>query len=106
MTNPRHKVFISFQHGCQVGDKPCGVKFLTNPLSPIPMADFKECSGYCEKNEENPYQPVSICNYYDICGHYWKTRFEHLFSLSVDGLISKSVGDGDIGNGIKTDRNS
>jgi len=103
MTVPRHKVFISFQHGCQEENKPCGVKYSKSPLSQFPTRDFKECQGYCGRNKENPLQPVSKCKNFSICGHYWKERFEYLFSLQVDGFISKAVGDGDIDDGLKTE---
>lgn len=38
-----------------------------------------------------------------ICGEYWKERFESLFQDRFEAIISKSVQDGDIEDGIKTD---
>lgn len=99
----RHKVFISFQHGCQEENKPCGTKYLRNPYSNIPMVDFKTCNGFCGRNKENPFLIASKCKNFSICGHYWKERFEYLFSMQVDGFINKAVGDGDIDTNIKTD---
>jgi hypothetical protein len=117
MTIPRHKVFISFQHGCQEQNKPCGIKYiqssqsafhglfptLQSPFASIPMVEFKTCTGYCGRNKLNPYQAVSKCSNYDICGNYWRERFEHFFSLSTDGFVNKAVSDGDIGTGLRTD---
>ena len=96
MNTERHRVFISFQHGCQDSCKPCSSKSLLNPF-------FKDCQGFCGRNKENPYIPVSKCKNYSVCGHYWKERFEHLFSSQVNSFISKAVGEGDIGDGIQTD---
>ena len=68
MTIPIHKVFISFQHGCQKSNKPCGVKYMNNPFSTIPMVDFKTCTGYCGRNKTNSFQ----LNDYNI------TKFLHI----------------------------
>ena len=109
METPRHKVFISFQHGCSENDKPCGVKYTQSTLSlysaipNYPTIKYQDCSGFCGRNKENPLNVVSKCKNYSICGHYWKERFEYLFSLEADGFITKAVGDGDIGDGLKTD---
>lgn len=37
------------------------------------------------------------------CGQYWKDRFEYLFHNQFEALISRSVQDGDISDGIMTD---
>jgi hypothetical protein len=108
MEIPKHKVFISFQHGCSDNYKPCGVKYIENkfssyPALSFPMIKFIDCQGQCGRNKENPLFMSSKCKNYNICGHYWKERFEHLFSRETDGLISKAVGDGDIDDCLKTD---
>ncbi|NOU60821.1 TIR domain-containing protein [Marinifilum caeruleilacunae] len=117
MAIPRHKVFISFQHGCQEKNKPCGTKYILrtpspqlgilstiqNPLVSIPIVEFNKCNGYCGRNRLNPFQLNSKCSNYDICGNYWKERFEHLFSLNTDGFVNKAVNDGDIALGLKTE---
>jgi len=108
MTIPRHKVFISFQHGCDDENKPCGTKYIQNQntifgLPSYPLINFVSCQGYCGRNKINPLLVGSKCKNFDICGHYWKERFEYLFSLQVDGFVSKAVSDGDIGDGLKTD---
>jgi hypothetical protein len=88
----RHKVFISFQHGCQEENKPCGIKHFKNQFSssPWPLVDFKECNGYC-RNKEMAFQAESKCMNFNICGHYWKERFEYLFSFQVESFISKDM---------------
>jgi hypothetical protein len=107
MEIPRHKVFISFQHGCPDNDKPCGLKYIQNNSSSFmlnyPVVNYKACQGYCGRNNENPLNINSKCKNYSICGHYWKERFEHLFSMETDGFISKAVGDGDIDDNLKPD---
>jgi len=37
------------------------------------------------------------------CGDYWKERFEYLFQNKFNAIISKSVQDGDIEDGLKTE---
>ena len=37
------------------------------------------------------------------CGQYWKERFEYLFHNQYEALISRSVQDGDIKDGLMTD---
>lgn len=115
MELPRHKVFISFQHGCQQQNKSCGLKYIQSspkigiaaliptPIDYMPMVKFSECNGHCGENRTNPFQVNSKCSNFDICGNYWKERFEHLFSFSTDGFINKAVNDGDIETGIKTE---
>lgn len=38
-----------------------------------------------------------------LCGEFWKERFEFLFQDRFEAIISKSVQDGDIEDGIKTE---
>jgi hypothetical protein len=68
-----------------------------------PVIRFQECGGRCGRNKINPLFMSSECKNYTICGHYWKERFEHLFSSETDGFITKAVGDGDINDYLKTD---
>jgi hypothetical protein len=37
------------------------------------------------------------------CGRFWKERFEHLFHNNYEVLITKSVQEGDIKDGIATE---
>jgi hypothetical protein len=103
MTIPKHNVFISFQHGCQENNKPCGVKYYKNYLSPVPLVEFKDCSGYCGLNKTNLFSTISQCSNYSICGHFWKEKFNHNFSFVTKGVMSKSVNDGDIDSKLKVD---
>lgn len=100
-TTQKHKVFISFQHGCEDSVHLCGKKKVNTPISTV--TNFVTCKGVCARNGNNmyPYQPQ--CRYYYKCGHYWKERFEFLFADKFDTMISKAVGDGDIQDGLKTE---
>lgn len=102
MEIPRHKVFISFQHGCEEVEKKCGIRITKSKYS-TPLVWFNECQGYCDKSKVNTCQSVAMCQYWSICGHYWKERFEYLFTLQVEGFNSMAVGDGDIDDKLKTD---
>lgn len=97
----RHKVFISFQHGCEDTVHLCGTKTV-NTYFGLPT-NFSMCNGSCGRNGVGLYQMHSQCRYYHKCGHYWKERFEYLMSTSTDKMISKAVGDGDIRTDIATE---
>lgn len=90
----RHKVFISFQHGCEDEIHQCGKQILRLPLGSV--TSFIDCSGSCGRNRINPLISNSKCRYYFKCGHYWKSRFENLMSGYTEKMISKAVSEGDI----------
>lgn len=88
---PRHKVFISIQHGCEDTVRTCGKKVTNGYWGP--QTTFNVCNGNCGRNRIFPNQN---CVYFYKCGHYWKERFEYLMVDKTEKMVSKSVGDGDI----------
>jgi len=97
----RHKVFISFQHGCEDTIHLCGKQTMNTWYGP--QTSFTLCNGTCGRNGDGLYPFHAQCRYYYKCGHYWKERFEYLLSDRTDKMISKAVGDGDICTDIATE---
>jgi len=104
MTTKTHKVFISFQHGCDDKINLCGSK-TENTWNGVQKI-FHNCEGYCGRNGNGFYSFDTLkpqCKYYKICGHYWKEKFEFLMTKSTEKMISKVVSDGDINTNIATE---
>jgi len=97
----RHKVFISFQHGCEDTVHLCGKKTTNTWYGP--QTNFTTCNGLCGRNGVGLYPLHSQCRYFYKCGHYWKERFEFLMVDKTDKAITKAVGDGDIRTDIATE---
>jgi len=97
----RHKVFISFQHGCEDTVHLCGKKTINTWYGP--QTNSTTCNGLCGRNGVGLYPLHSLCRYFYKCGHYWIERFEYLMVDKTRKAITKAVGDGDIRTDIATE---